>query len=80
MGRTQSLKNIDQPLLYPKGRTVTKEKWRNMMELLKFIFPVKHNYFMNFSTNQNYEFWHIADKEDIIYNIAKSSQRIMPLT
>ena len=30
-GRPQSLKNVDQPLLYPKGRTVTREERRDMM-------------------------------------------------
>lgn len=80
VGRPQSLKNIDQPLLYPKGRTVTGEKWRDMMDLLKFIPPVKHDYYKNLSTNRNDESSHTADEEDIIYNIAESSQRIMPLT
>ncbi|CAH1106789.1 unnamed protein product [Psylliodes chrysocephalus] len=80
VGRPHGLKNIDQPLLYPKGRTVTKEKWRDMMDLLKFIPPVKHDYYKNLSTNRNDESSHTADEEDIIYNIAESSQRIMPLT
>ncbi|UYV72367.1 hypothetical protein LAZ67_9002822 [Cordylochernes scorpioides] len=66
-GRPQSLKNIDQPLLYPKGRTVTSEKRRDMMALLKFIPPVKQSYFKNLRTNRNDESLHTADEEDIIY-------------
>lgn len=80
LGRPQSLKTIDQPLLYPKGRTVTKEKWRDMMDLLKFIPPVKHDYYNNLSTNRNDESSPTADEEDIMYNIAETSQRIMPQT
>ncbi|UYV82284.1 hypothetical protein LAZ67_21001583 [Cordylochernes scorpioides] len=66
-GRPQSLKNIDQPLLYPKGRTVTSEKRRDMMALLKFIPPVKQSYFKNLRTNRNDESLHRADEDDIIY-------------
>ena len=80
MGRPQSLKNIDQPLLFPKGRTVTKKNWRDMMDLLKFIPSVKHDYYNNLSTNRNDESSPTADEEDIMYNIAETSQRIMPQT
>lgn len=66
-GRPQSLKNVDQPLLYPKGRSVTREKRRDMMDLLKFIPPVKHDYFKNLRTNRNDESLHTPDEEDIIY-------------
>nr|XP_033325321.1 uncharacterized protein LOC117219890 [Megalopta genalis] len=69
-GRPQSLKNIYQPLLYPKGRTVTREKWRDMMDLLKYIPPVEHDYYKNLTTNRNDESSHPADEEDIIYNIS----------
>lgn len=70
-GRPQSMKNVDQPLLYPKGRTVTREKRRDMMDLLKFIPPVNHNYFKNLRTNRNDESLHISDEEDIIYTADK---------
>ena len=71
MGR-QSLNNIDQSLLYPKGGTVTKKELTDMMALLKFIPPVKHDYNKNLSTNRNNESSHTGDEEDIIYNIAES--------
>jgi len=66
-GRPQSLKNVDQSLLYPKGRSVTREKRRDMMDLLKFIPSVKHDYFINLRTNRNNESLHIPDEEDINY-------------
>lgn len=71
--RPQSMKNVDQLLLYPKGRTVTREKRRDMMDLLKFIPPVTHNYFKNLktSTNRNHESLHTSDEEDIIYTAGK---------
>lgn len=42
------MKNVDQPLLSAKlnkSRTVTREKWRDMKDVLKFIPPVKHDYY-----------------------------------
>lgn len=35
--QTTYFENINQPLLYPKGRTVTKEKRKDTMNLLKFV-------------------------------------------
>lgn len=43
--RSQIWKNVDQPLLYPKGRTMIRVKRRDMMDRLKFILPVKHDYY-----------------------------------
>ena len=37
------------------------------MDLLKFIPPVKHDYYKNLTTNRNDESSHTADEEDIIY-------------
>lgn len=48
-GKPQSLK--DQPLPYPTGKLVTNEKRRDMIDLLKFIPLVKHDYFKNLRTN-----------------------------
>ncbi|KAK1134332.1 hypothetical protein K0M31_012104 [Melipona bicolor] len=42
--RSLVLKNVDQPLLYPKGRT-------EMMDLLKFIPPSKHDCCRNLKIN-----------------------------
>lgn len=42
--RSHILKNMDQPLSYPKSKTATKEKWRDIMDLLKFISPVIHDF------------------------------------
>lgn len=66
-GRPLSLKNIDQLLLHSIGRTVTREKRKNMMDLLKFIPPVKHNYYKNLRTNWYDETLNIVNKEDLIY-------------
>lgn len=66
-GRPLGLKNIDQPLLYPIGRTVTREKRKDMMDLLKFIPPIKHNYYKNLRTNRYDGTSNTADEEDIIY-------------
>ncbi|GBO13109.1 hypothetical protein AVEN_233885-1 [Araneus ventricosus] len=61
------LKNVAQPLLYPTGRTVTREKRKDMMNLLKFIPPIKHDYYKNIRTNRNDGSSNTADEEDIIY-------------
>ena len=42
------LKNLDLSLLYPKGRTITKEKEKDMMD---FVPPSKHDYYKNLRTN-----------------------------
>ncbi|GBM87572.1 hypothetical protein AVEN_121231-1 [Araneus ventricosus] len=52
-GRPLCLKDVDQPLLYPTGRTVTREKREYMMELLKFILTIKHDYYKNLRTNRH---------------------------
>lgn len=71
-GRPLCLKNVDQPLLYPTGRTVTREKRKDMMDLLKFIPPIKHDYYKNLRTNRNDGSSNAAYEEDIIYVADKS--------
>ncbi|GBL76679.1 hypothetical protein AVEN_53377-1 [Araneus ventricosus] len=67
------LKNVYQPILYPIGRTVTKEKRKDMMDLLKFLPPIKHDYHENLRTNRNDGSSNSADEEDIIYIADESS-------
>ncbi|GFT10463.1 uncharacterized protein NPIL_284171 [Nephila pilipes] len=43
-GRPLCLKNVNQPLLHSTDRTVTREKREDMMDLLTFIPPIKHEY------------------------------------
>lgn len=58
---------------------MTKENWRNVMDLLIFILPVKHNYYKNLTINRNDESSRMADGEATIYNNAELSKRIMLL-
>lgn len=46
------LKNANQLLLHPAGRTVTREKRKDVMDLLKFIHPIKHEYYKILRTNR----------------------------
>ena len=63
------MKNVDQSLLYPKGRTMAREKRRDVMDVLKFISPVNHNYFKNLITNRNDESLHtISNADKLITN------------
>ncbi|GBM50785.1 hypothetical protein AVEN_137107-1 [Araneus ventricosus] len=66
-GRPLCLKTVDQPLLYPTDRTVTREKRKDMMDLLKFISPIKHDYYKNLRTNRHDGSSNTAEEEDIIY-------------
>lgn len=66
-GKPQSLKNVDQSLLYLKGRTVISEKRRDMMDLLKFNPPVQRDYYKNLRTIRNVESLDTPDEEDIIH-------------
>ncbi|GBM33203.1 hypothetical protein AVEN_253293-1 [Araneus ventricosus] len=64
-GRPLCLKSVDLTLLYPTDRTVTRNK--DMMDLLKFIPPIKHDYYKNLRTNRHDGSSNTADKEDFIY-------------
>ncbi|GBN40624.1 hypothetical protein AVEN_47913-1 [Araneus ventricosus] len=66
-GRPLCLKNVEQPLFYPTGRTVTKEKREDMTDLLKVIPPIKHDYYKNLRTNRHDVSSNTAAEEDIIY-------------
>ncbi|GBN32012.1 hypothetical protein AVEN_169109-1 [Araneus ventricosus] len=66
-GRLLCLKNVDQPLLHPAGRTVRREKRKDLMELLKFNPTIKHDYYKNLRTNRHHGSSNTADEEDIIY-------------
>ena len=64
-GRPQSLKNVNKSLFYLEGKTASRDKKRDMIDLLKFIYPIKHDYHKNLTANQNDESSHTADEEDI---------------
>lgn len=68
VGRPSILANLDQPLLYPTIRSITKEKRKDMMDLLKYIPPVNHDYFKNLRTNRGDNALNTPDEEDIIYD------------
>ncbi|GBM94693.1 hypothetical protein AVEN_274913-1 [Araneus ventricosus] len=57
----------DQSLLYPTCRTVTREKRTDMIDLLKFIPPIKHDYYKNLQTNRHDGSLNTTDEEDINY-------------
>lgn len=61
------MKNVDPPLLYPKGGIVTTEKRKDMMDVLIFIPYVNHNYYINLTTGRNDDVSHTPDDESIIY-------------
>ena len=63
--RLQSLENVDPPLFLKVE--LWQEKRGDMMDLLKFIPPAKHDYYKNLTANRNDESSHTADEEDIIY-------------
>lgn len=50
-GRPESLKDIEQDLLYPEGRKVSKLKKNDMFDLLRFIPPIHHEYFQKIQTD-----------------------------
>ena len=54
-GRPVSLANIPQTKLYRGLRTVTKEKKKDMEDLLPFIPPVHHYYFESLLTSDDAE-------------------------
>lgn len=54
-GRPVNLYNINVDKLYTNARPVTKEKKRDMLDLLPFIPPVHHNYFKELITSENAE-------------------------
>ena len=64
--RSPVLKSVDQPWLYFKSKTVTKEKKRNVMDRLKFIPPGKHDY-RNLKTNRRGGTSNIVDDEGNLY-------------
>ena len=63
------LKNLDLSLLYPKGRTITKEKEKDMMD---FVPPSKHDYYKNLRTNWHDRTSNVCDEEDIIIYVDDS--------
>ncbi|XP_039293094.1 uncharacterized protein LOC120353433 isoform X2 [Nilaparvata lugens] len=46
-GRNTSLHNVDQLLLHPNGREVTKAKKMDMLSLLAYIPPIHHSFYQN---------------------------------
>lgn len=54
------MKNVNQPLLYPKGSIVT---WEKRIDI--FDMPLVNNdYYKKLTTNRNDEFSNIPDEED----------------
>lgn len=52
-GRPMStLANVEQALLYPEARAISLAKKKDMMELLKFIPPIHHDYYMSLKTER----------------------------
>ncbi len=49
-GRRHSLANVSQDVLYPRGRPVTEAKKKDMLDLLPYIPPVKHDFFVSLRT------------------------------
>lgn len=47
-----SLQNIEQILLYPNRLKVTEAKRKDMMDLLPFIPPVNHPFFVELNSNE----------------------------
>ena len=60
------MKNGNQLLLYPKDRTVTKEKKKDMMDLLTFISPSKHDYYRNLRINWSDGTLDVLNEEDVM--------------
>lgn len=48
----QSLANVQQDLLYSTSRPISTAKKKDMMDLLKFIPPIHHNYYKNLKTDR----------------------------
>lgn len=67
VGKPTLLKNVDQPLLYPNGRTISKEKLKDMKDLLKYIPPIKHEYFTLLTTDSNSSESPPETEEDVVY-------------
>ncbi|KAK1120176.1 hypothetical protein K0M31_012547 [Melipona bicolor] len=65
-GRTSSRLVLKNNPNDPKGKTETKERKRDVMNLLKFISPSKHDYYRNLRTNRHDGTSNACDKEDII--------------
>uniref|UniRef100_A0A1A9ZVC3 Uncharacterized protein n=1 Tax=Glossina pallidipes TaxID=7398 RepID=A0A1A9ZVC3_GLOPL len=66
--RPLCLKNVIQRLLRPTGRTVTREKRKDMVDLLEFIPPIKQEYSKTLRTNREDGSSNTANEDDIIFN------------
>lgn len=53
VGRPMSMRNVSLPPLYDESRPVTKAKKKDMRDLLKYIPPVHHDYFVNLKTDSD---------------------------
>jgi hypothetical protein len=49
-GRRTSAFKLDFTPLYPKGRKITKEKKSDLMDLINYIPPVFHDFYINLAT------------------------------
>ncbi|GFV78054.1 hypothetical protein TNCV_2081 [Trichonephila clavipes] len=43
-GRPSCLKNVNQSVLHPTGRSVAREKRKGVIDLLKFVSPIQYGY------------------------------------
>jgi len=42
-------------LLYPNGHTITEAKKKDLLDLLAFILPIKHQFYTNLKVDKNHE-------------------------
>lgn len=54
-GRPLALNRVDMEMLYQQPRKITKEKKKDMLDLLPYIPPVHHPFFQNLVTDDNVE-------------------------
>lgn len=63
-GKVMLLNSVSQSLLYPETRAITKEKKKDMIDLLKYIPPVYHTFYKNLKTVSSQKDY---SEEDIIF-------------
>lgn len=51
-------------LLYPNGRSITKQKKQDLLHLLDYVPPLYHNFFKNLQVNNNNTYDYVDDVDD----------------
>ncbi|CAH0718253.1 unnamed protein product, partial [Brenthis ino] len=50
---SSSLTDINLDVLYPNGRPIEKKKYEDLLQLLPYVLPIRHDFYRNLKTNNS---------------------------